>query len=179
MNLKELDGKPIILDGGMGQELVARSTKELTALWATMILLQEPELVESVHKDYFDVGADVATTNTYATHRDRLKVFDLEDKFEQLMVAGCEIACRARDKHGSGTIAGSLGPNARSYRPDLVLGIDEGAEIYAEIARIQAPFVDVLLLETMVSLDQATGALMGAASVNKPVWLSVSVSDED
>ncbi len=170
---------PLILDGGMGQELVARSVRELTPLWATKILLEEPELVQSVHDDYFAAGADIATTNTYANHRDRLRPFDLEHRFRDLLVSAGEIANRARDKHGAGTIAASLGPNAKSYRPDLVLSLEEGAEVYGEMAGILAPFVDVFLLETMVSTQQAAGALMGATPFGKPVWLSVTVSDED
>lgn len=171
--------KTLILDGGMGQELVARSVRELTPLWATKILLEEPDLVQSVHDDYFAAGADIATTNTYTTHRDRLRPFGLEDRFTDLLVSACEIANRARDKHGQGMIAGSLGPNAKSYRPDLVLSLEEGAEVYGEMARIQAPFVDVFLLETMVSTQQAAGALMGASTCGKPVWVSVTVNDDD
>ncbi len=168
-----------ILDGGMGQELVALSKNQVTPLWATEILLKEPDLVERVHNSYFDAGADVATTNSYATHRDRLQQFDLEEHFEDLLISACEIACRARDKHGKGLIAGGMGPNAKSYRPDLVLDLEEGAEIYSEIAGIQAPFVDLYLLETMVSLKQASGALMGATAHNKPVWMGVTVNDDD
>lgn len=170
---------PTILDGGMGQELIARTQRTITSLWSTKVLLEEPELVEDVHDAYFLAGADVATTNSYAIHRDRLRDYDIEDQFESLLLRACSIANKSRDKFGSGMIAGSLGPNARSYRPDLVLSIEEGIELYSEIAGILAPQVDVFLLETMVSLKQATGALIGASAHNKPVWLSITVSDED
>jgi len=168
-----------LLDGGMGQELMARSKAEPTGLWATQTMMDTPEMVQAVHKDYFDAGADIATTNSYAILRDRLALFDIEDQFETLQVRACEIACRARDQNGSGLVAGSMGPTGRSYRPDLALEIEQGAEIYAEIAGIQAPYVDFYLLETMSSMVQATGALLGAKSVGKPVWLSVTVDDAD
>lgn len=168
-----------LLDGGMGQELMARSKVKPTGLWATKTLMDMPDLIEAVHADYFAAGADVATTNSYAIHRDRLAPFDIEDQFAKLHVQACEIASRARDKQGSGLIAGSAGPTGASYRPELSLEIEQGAEVYAEIARIQAPFVDVILLETLASIKQATGAVMGAASVGKPVWLSVTVDDDD
>ena len=61
-----------ILDGGMGQELIARSDGEPTPLWATQVLMEEPNLVRSVHDEFFAAGAMVATTNSYAIHRDRL-----------------------------------------------------------------------------------------------------------
>ncbi len=168
-----------LLDGGMGQELIARSSAKATGLWATQVLLDSPEIVKAVHDDYFRVGAEVATTNTYAIHHDRLEPFGLDDKFADLHRLACELAVRSRDEHGSGLVAGALGPTGWSYRPDLSLPADEAAELYAEIAMLQAPFVDLFVCETMSSVEQARGAVMGAMSANKPVWLSVSVDDED
>lgn len=168
-----------LLDGGMGQELVLRSDKEPTSLWATQILLDKPELVRGVHEDYFAAGAQIATTNTYAILRDRLIRHDIEDQFEKLHQAACEIACKARDQHGSGQVAGSLGPCGWSYRPDMAPPAEQAAEVYAEIAQLHAPYVDLLICETMASVDQARGALMGAKTIGKPVWLAISVADND
>ncbi len=168
-----------ILDGGMGQELLARSAGEPTGLWATQVLLDAPDLVRAVHDDYFAAGAEIATTNTYAIHRDRLSPFGLEDRFEALHRQACEIAVSARDANGSGKVAGSLGPTGWSYRPDLAPSPEEAAAVYAEIARIQQPYVDLFLCETMASVAQARGAVMGAKTAGKPVWLSVTVDDDD
>lgn len=168
-----------LLDGGMGQELLARSSAKPTGLWSTQFLLDAPELVHAVHRDYFSAGADVATANSYALHRDRLQPFGVEDRFADLHRQACRLAVSARDEHGSGLVAGALGPTGWSYRPDLAPLADEAAELFAEIARLQEPYVDVLLCETMSSVDQARGAAMGASVVNKPIWLAVSVDDED
>ena len=62
-----------LLDGGMGQELVARSGDDPTPLWATRVMLDHPGLVRDIHADYFAAGATIATTNTYAIHHDRLE----------------------------------------------------------------------------------------------------------
>jgi len=168
-----------ILDGGMGQELLARSPDKPTGLWATQVLLDDPGIVEAVHRDYFAAGADVATANTYAIHRDRLAPFGVEDRFEALHRQACQIAVSARDGHGSGKVAGSLGPIGWSYRPDLAPPVEKAAERYAEIARLQEPYVDLFLCETMASVAQARGAAMGAETVAKPLWLSVTVDDQD
>ena len=61
-----------LLDGGMGQELLKRSSDSPTPLWATQLMIDHPEIVKQVHNDYFSAGADICTTNTYAIHRDRL-----------------------------------------------------------------------------------------------------------
>ncbi len=168
-----------LLDGGLGQELIARHPGNPTGLWSTQVLLEAPQTVRGVHDDYFAAGAEVATTNTYAIHHDRLLEAGLDDRFGELHIAACELAARARDAHGSGQVAGSLGPLGWSYRPDLAPPAEQAAELYAEIARIHADLVDFFLCETMCSVDQARGCVLGARVQNKPVWLAVSVDDND
>ena len=41
----------ILLDGGMGQELVKRSNEPATALWSTRVLIDQPEIVQAVHEE--------------------------------------------------------------------------------------------------------------------------------
>jgi len=163
----------------MGQELLTRSAAQPTGLWSAQILMDDPDLVRAVHADYLDAGADVITTNSYVLHRDRLAPFGVEDRFEELHSLACRLAVEARDAHGTGLVAGSLGPNARSYRPDLALPEDQAVEAFAEIARLQVPYVDLLLCETMSSIEQARGAVLGALTVGLPVWLAVTVDDDD
>ena len=167
------------LDGGLGQELLARSGSAPTGLWSTQFLIDQPELVGEIHRDYFLAGADIATTNSYAIHRDRLRPFGLESRFAELHRQACKLAVSAREKHGQGLVAGAMGPTGRSYRPDLAPSIEEAAELFAEIAVIQEPYVDIFLCETMSSVAQARGAVMGASSGRRPVWLAISVDDED
>ncbi len=171
--------KITLLDGGMGQELVNRSGDEPTPLWATRVMLDHPGLVRAIHADYFAAGATIATTNTYAIHHDRLVRFGLDDQFEALHRAALAEAHEARAAHGSGRIAGSIGPLVATYRDDVVLPVEEAAPKIAEIARLLAPEVDFLLLETLSTVAQAEGALKGAAQAGKPVWLSVSVHDRE
>lgn len=168
-----------LLDGGMGQELVARSGDEPTPLWATRVMLDHPHLVRAIHDDYFAAGATVATTNTYAIHHDRLLPFGLDHLFADLHKRALAEARAARDAHGSGRIAGSMGPLVATYRTDVTLPIAEAEPKYAEIARIIGPEVDMILCETMASVLQAEGALRGALAGGKPVWLSVTVDDRD
>lgn len=168
-----------ILDGGMGQELVTRATGKPTPLWGLEVMMNEPEIVRAIHDDYFAAGANIATTNTYNAHRDRLINNGVEDQFESLHITACQLAVAARDAAGQGLVAGSLGPLGASYRTDIVPTADVAAEFYAEIARLQADYVDLFICETMSSVDQARGALMGAKVAGKPVWLAISVSDDN
>jgi S-methylmethionine-dependent homocysteine/selenocysteine methylase len=168
-----------LLDGGMGQELVARSGDKPTPLWATRVMIDHPGLVKEIHDDYFDAGASVATTNTYNILHDRLEGVGLDPLFHALHLRALAEAHEARARAGRGLIAGSMGPLGESYRPDLTPDVEVSAPIYAEKARLLAPHVDVILLETMSSLGLAEGALKGAQAAGKPVWLSVSVHDRD
>ena len=168
-----------LLDGGMGQELVARSGDDPTPLWATRVMIDHPGMVRDIHADYFAAGATVATTNTYAIHHDRIERFGLDLWFHALHLRALAEAHEARAAHGSGRIAGSFGPLIASYRPDLTVALAEAAPKYAEIARLFAPHVDMILIETMSTVELAEGAVKGAQVAGVPVWLSVSVDDHD
>lgn len=168
-----------LLDGSIGQELVSRAGDEPTPLWSTEVMLSQPELLEQVHSDYFKAGATIATTNSYAVLRDRLAPEGLEDCAEELWKAAVDSACAARDAHGSGQIAASIGPLVASYRPEKCPPVEEAARIYAEVVSNLQPRADLLLAETMSSVDQADGALMAACRSGKPVWLAVTVDDQD
>ncbi|SMX27035.1 Homocysteine S-methyltransferase [Pelagimonas phthalicica] len=180
-----------LLDGGMGQELIHRAGDRPTPLWSTQVMMDMPGIVQSVHEDYYRAGASVATTNTYAIHRDRLRgasnhyavdgaeMPNIEDKFEALHDAALTEACAARDAVGSGRIAGSIGPLGASYRADLHPDHDTAVPLYREVAGLIGPRVDVLLCETVASLDAARSALVGALAAEKPVWISVTIDDED
>ena len=72
------------LDGGMGQELIARAGSDPGPLWATRVMLDNPGLVKAIHDDYFAAGASVATTNTYNILHDRLAPYGLDRLYHAL-----------------------------------------------------------------------------------------------
>ncbi|MGR3715291.1 MAG: homocysteine S-methyltransferase family protein [Thermohalobaculum sp.] len=169
-----------LLDGGMGQELIKRSPAEPTPLWSARVMLDYPELVKEVHLENIRAGARLITVNAYSATRDRLEPNGFGDRFEELQVRACELALQARDESGEEvTIAGCLPPLQWSYRPDLAGSSDQTAAIYAEIARLQAPHIDLILCETMSSADQGLGAVEGAVEGGggKPVWVSWTILD--
>lgn len=168
----------VLLDGGVGEELIRRAGGS-GALWATGIMADHPGLATAVHGDFLAAGATVATANTYALHRDRLAGTALEGRQAALIaqaVAEARAACAAA---GRGRVAGSIGPLAASYRPDLHPPEAEAAPLYAGIARALAPGCDLILAETVASLTQARAVLAASAGLGRPVWLSVTVDDED
>lgn len=177
-----------LLDGGMGQELIRRSGKPASPLWSTQALIDGEGLVADVHLDYADAGATVATTNTYAIHRDRLRrgsnhyasgdaqLPDREDQLENLLDAAINEAQSVRDRC---RVAGAIGPLVASYRPDLHPDQDTAIPLYAELAHRFAKSADLLLFETVASLDSARAALAAGRQTDLPVWLAFTVDDVD
>lgn len=167
----------VLLDGSIGQELVNRAPEAATRLWGVQVMMDHPEILAGLHLDYFRAGATVATLNTYNLLPDRLVPVGLDDQLEALHLQANQIAQAARDKHGSGQIALSLGPLGASYRPDLSPPPEEAAEIYAKLIGLHESSVDLILLETVCSIDSARGALMAANLSQKPIFLALSVDD--
>lgn len=163
----------VLLDGGMGQELIHRAGDKPTPLWSTQVMFDHPGLVAEVHAEYAAAGATLHTTNTYAILRDRLADTPLEDQFAALHAAALKEASQVDKK------AGALGPLGASYRPDLLPPQDEAVAAYTEVAQALAPGVDLLLAETVVSVAHARAVLAAMETTGKPCWLACSVMDTD
>jgi len=163
----------ILLDGSMGQELVHRAGDCPTPLWSTQVMIDHPGMVASVHADYRKAGATVHTTNTYTIHHDRLEGTGQEGQFLELHMAAL------KEAEGMGVLAGSIGPLIASFRPDIHPPYETALPLYAEVANIIAPHVDLILCETVASIDHAKAVLEAATATGKPVWLSLTVDDVD
>jgi len=168
-----------LLDGGMGQELLRRGIDaDGNALWSANALLDAPDTVQAVHEDYLRAGADVITTNTYATPRQRLAAEGLGDRFAPLNEQAGRLATAARDTvNPEALIAGSLPPLRGSYRPDRVGPVDALVPQYREMAEVLAPHVDFFLCETMTTAAEARAAATGAAATDHPVVVSWTLVD--
>lgn len=169
-----------LLDGAIGQELVTRAGDPPTPLWSTQAMIDHPDLLQQVHNAYFQAGATVATTNSYAILQDRLQRVGLQGRMAELMTKAVSTAKAARDAGGYGRVAGALGPLVQSYRPDICPPPDKAAQLYARpVHLLKENGVDLLLLETMASVDQADGALRAASTTGLPIWLALTVQDDD
>lgn len=172
----------ILTDGGMGQELLARTGHAPTPLWSAQVMIDQPEAVEELHLDYIRAGARVITVNAYSAEPCRLRRFGVEDRFSALQQAACRLAMRARDRAGAAgagvAIAGCLPPLEWSYVPEMARAADEAAPIYDRVVAEQSPHVDLFLCETMAAAGEAVGAARAAAASGRPVWVSWTVSEE-
>jgi len=168
----------ILLDGSMGQELIKRKASGQGVLWSARALFDCPDAVVSIHEDYIRAGADVITTNSYACIRNNFEREGLAHRLEEMNRLSAELAQRARDACGRPVlIAGSMGPQYGSYRPDLVGSYEETEALYREQAEFLGPYVDFFICETLACRLESRAAVTAALSCGKPVWLSWTIDD--
>lgn len=168
----------VLLDGGMGQELIARSKQPPHPLWSAKVMIDEPETVRAVHEDFLRAGARVLTLNSYSATPERLEAAGLADMFVPLQKAAIDAARAAIEATGAdAAVAGCLPPLVTSYRPDLALPYEQSLDIYRRIVAEQAGHVDVFLCETLGSIIEVRAAATAAAESGLPVWMAMTLKD--
>ena len=171
-----------LLDGGMGQELVNRSSQPPHADWGDKVMRVEPHLVQELHQDYLRAGARVITLNTYlTTPRTCLDADGNRDAqdFQTWHGRAIDLAKAACAAEGvDAAIAGSLPPLNWSYIPDIVEAYETNLADYRQIVAFAAPHVDLFLCETMSTIAEAKAAATAASESGKPFWVSWTLADE-
>lgn len=170
----------VLLDGGMGQELVHRGASHDSPMWGAQVMMDSPDLVQQLHTDFITAGAKVITLNSYSVTPERLANVNAEDQFAALQAKAFELACRARDTAAISDvrIAACLPPLVGSYHPDATPEYEITLNTYRMIVAEQADNVDLFICETMSGIKEAKAAATAAAESGKPVWVALSVSDE-
>ena len=168
----------VLLDGGMGQELIHRSSKPPSPLWSAKVMMDEPHIVEDVHREYMVAGAKVLTLNTYSATPERLARDASEDLFEPLQAQAIKIIKRARGASNV-TLGGCLPPLFGSYHPENTPEFDICLETYRRVVAQQKEAMDVLICETLSSVKEIRAAVQAGAESSIPVWCGMSVMDED
>jgi len=167
-----------ILDGGMGQELLARGLDPGGTLWSAKALLEKKNhsLIEEIHEDFVKKGADVIVTNTFATRRLRLKQNNLENKFEILNKQAGEIAKKIKDKYPKVLIAGGLPPQNNTYSSD---DRDENEILnnFKDQAKILDPYVDFFYFDVLSSIREISIAENSIKEFNKPFLIGAHISE--
>jgi len=170
--------KITILDGGMGQELIHRSSQPPSPLWSAHVMMHEPEIVEAVHREYINAGAHVLTLNSYSATPERLARDASEDLFEPLQAKAIEIAKTAKGA-AEVQIAGCLPPLYGSYHPEMAPDYDVCLHTYRKVVTCQKDHADIFLCETMSSVKEAETATLAGKESGKPVWCALSLDDKD
>lgn len=166
---------PILCDGAMGTLLDLYEYHELPH---ELQNIKNPDIVERVHREYIDAGAEIIQTNTFSGNRLRLAQFHLEEKLREMNLKGVEIARRAAGD--SVYVAGSVGPTGKLLEPLGKLKLIQARDAFKEqIEILLEAGVDVLILETFVSLNELDEAITAAKELTKIPIIAQKAFPED
>ncbi len=165
-----------VIDGGTGSELRRRGFPMRPDVWSALAGSTHYELLRDVHASYLAAGADVITTNTFATTRFVLDAAGLGERFEEINARTVAAAHEARDAEArSIAIAGSLSCLPPAFDVARYPPPAAEARAYAELAELLAAAgVDLLVLEMMQETEHAVRACEAARATGLPFWLGVS-----
>ena len=188
----------MLLDGAFSTELERRGCDLNDPLWSAKILMESPEMIGLVHRDYFEAGADCATTASYqATVEGFMKRGLSQEAALDLITLSVDIARRVRDEFWSTVadkskrpyplVAASVGPygaylaDGSEYRGDYGRALGEEALMGFHRRRLQtlvAAGPDLLACETIPCLAEALAlARLLSEFPGNYAWISFSARD--
>ncbi|MFC1876390.1 homocysteine S-methyltransferase family protein [Thermodesulfobacteriota bacterium] len=157
MNL--VNDRIVFFDGAMGTMLLEAGLPPggVPEMWN----LEKPEVVMDVYQQYFNAGADVVHTNTFGGSALKLSIKGHADQMESINLAAVQLARRVCPENGF--VAGDLGPTGTMLKPMGEATVDTLEEaFFLQAAALIKGGADIISIETMFSLDEATAALKAA-----------------
>jgi 5-methyltetrahydrofolate--homocysteine methyltransferase len=129
-------------------------------------VLEQPDKILALAESFVEAGSDIILTCTFGGTRLRLRESQYKDRVVEINQRAAELTRKAASKRSGVLVGGSLGPTGLLLKPFGPLTVEEAAAGYAEQAGALAEAgVDLLVIETMFSLDEAKAALEGARRV--------------
>jgi homocysteine S-methyltransferase len=173
----------VVLDGGLATLLEARGHDLSSELWSARLLTDDPAAVVAAHAEFFDAGAQVATTASYqASFAGFAALGHDAAAAAELMRLSVALACRARDEHRpDGWVAASVGPygaalaDGSEYRGDYDLGVAGLREFHRpRLDVLVEAGADVLAVETVPCLAEVEAVCAELDGTGVTAWLSLS-----
>ncbi|MES9926653.1 MAG: homocysteine S-methyltransferase family protein, partial [Candidatus Thiodiazotropha sp. 6PDIVS] len=181
----------LILDGAMGTMIQRHNLSEADYRgdrfknWPCdlkgnndLLTLSQPEIIQNIHQEYLEAGADILETNTFGANSVSMADYDMSSLAYEMSEAGAKLARAAADKYTTPDkprfVAGVLGPTNRtaSISPDVNdpgtrnIYFDELVTAYSEAARgLIAGGSDLLLIETIFDTLNAKAAAFACEKV--------------
>jgi homocysteine S-methyltransferase len=176
MNLSYFS-KVRILDGGMGQHLLAKGLKSKGSLWSATALIDKKhhQLIIDAHLDFIKSGAEVITTNNFSARRTRMIQNNVEEHFNYANEKAGELALKAKEISKKNVlIAGSLPGQNNTYILDQrdKKTIEKG---FYDQAKLIKPFVDFFYLDVLCGSKECKLALKVTEKLNLPVLVGLHI----
>ncbi|MER6677949.1 homocysteine S-methyltransferase [Streptomyces sp. NPDC000983] len=182
-----LAGGPLVLDGGMSNQLESAGHDLGDELWSARLLAERPEAITEAHLAYFEAGADVAITASYQATFEGFAGRGIgRERAAGLLALSVELAREAARRAGTGRplwVAASVGPygamlaDGSEYRGRYGLSVSELERFHRPRLEVLAGAgPDVLALETVPDADEARALVRAVRGLGVPAWLSYSVA---
>ncbi len=175
--LERLEKRALVCDGAMGTMLYSKGVPYSRCF--DELNLTMPHVVKEVHLGYVKAGAEVLESNTFGANRLRLANYDLSAKVREINLAGVRLA---REIAGDDLyVAGAVGPLGVPLEPLGPTSLAEARQAFREqIAVLAEGGVDLIIIETMVDVNEAHQALAAARDVAPalPVVVQMTVQED-
>lgn len=174
--LERLEKRTVVADGAMGTMIYSRGIPFSRCF--DELNLSMPQLIKEIHLSYAKAGAEMLETNTFGASRSRLAKHELGGKVREINLAGARLA---REIAGDDLyVAGSVGPLGLRLEPLGPTSFEEGRAIFREqIAALVEGTVDLIVLETMIDLEEAHQALLAARDVTGlPIVVQMTIQED-
>ncbi|ULQ55262.1 homocysteine S-methyltransferase family protein [Flavihumibacter rivuli] len=208
----ELNKRILVIDGAMGTMIQRHRLTEADYRgerfkdWpvdvkgnSDLLNITQPAIIEGIHREYLEAGADIIETNTFSSQRVSMADYQMEDLSYEMNVAAAQIARRAADDYTAKTpdkprfVAGAIGPMNKtlSLSPDVnnpgyrgLLFDEAAAAYYEQVKALVEGGVDLLLIETIFDTLNAKAAIYAikqyfqdAGKPELPIMISGTITD--
>ena len=171
--------KILVLDGATGSNLQRAGMP--TGVCPEQWILEHPEVLLGLQMDYINAGSNIIYAPTFTCNRIKLEEYGLEDRLCEMNQSLVALSKEAVAKTGyRAYVAGNLTMTGRQLYPIGRLTLEELIEVYKEQIRVLAAAgVDLLVVETMMSLAEARAALIAAKETcDLPVIVSMTYNED-
>lgn len=167
-------GAVLVADGATGTNLQKMGLKAGTA--PEDLVIDNPDLLLQLANRFVSAGSDIILTCTFGGTRLRMKESKYVERVAEVNLRAAELARKAASAREGVLVAGSIGPTGQLMQPMGSLTPEEALQVYTEQAKALAEGgVDLLIIETMFALDEASAAFEAARSVSDlPIVVSFS-----
>lgn len=174
--LEKIEKRVLVADGAMGTILYSKGIPFSQCF--DELNLSSPATVKDVHLSYAKAGAEVLETNTFGANRARLSKYNLEAKVREINLAAAGLA---REIAGDDLyVAGSVGPLGLRLEPLGPTSLADARAIFREqIEALIEGGADLIVLETMVDLNEARQALLAVRDFGGiPVVAQMTIQED-
>jgi 5-methyltetrahydrofolate--homocysteine methyltransferase len=209
---KALQERILVIDGAMGTMIQRHKLEEKDyrgarfSDWPSdlkgnndLLVLTQPGIIEGIHREYLEAGADIIETDTFNAQRVSMADYHMEDLAFEINVAAAGLARKAADDYTARNpkkprfVAGAVGPMNKtlSLSPDVnnpgfrSVSFDEvSAAYYEQVKGLVEGGVDLLLIETIFDTLNAKSAIFAIKKYFRdtgipelPVMISGTITD--